>query len=458
MDKKYEALFTPWKIGNVEIKNRIVFAPMAGISNEAFRGLIKEMDAGLIYSEMVSNMGIIYNSKNTIDMLKINEKERPISIQIFGSDLDSFIKAAKFVEEYAKPDIIDINMGCPVPKVAVKSQAGSGLLKNPEKIYEIVKAVVDTVNIPVTVKIRSGWNDSNINCIEVAKLIEKAGASAIAIHPRTREQGYSGKADWDIIKKVNGETVNTNYQVSRYIEKSQGDELQFQVLRGDETLSVTFKAAFSVSEGKYKAGLWIRDSSAGIGTVSFCMPNGAFASLGHAVCDIDTKEVLPISQGSSTDVNITGIIKGSTAATGEICGVLEQDETGKILCNGSLGVYGVFDNPPQGELYEIAPLDQVEAGSATVYTTVENGILTQFEIEIVSVDPSAEENKNLVLKVRDKSILEKTGGIIQGMSGSPIVQNDRIVGVVTHVFLNDPTGGYGIFASTMYEKLQTETY
>lgn len=270
--------------------------------------------------------------------------------------------------------------------------------------------------------------------------------------------GVAGLKTGDIIKKVNGETVNTNYQVSRYIEKSQGDELQFQVLRGDETLSVTFKAAFSVSEGKYKAGLWIRDSSAGIGTVSFCMPNGAFASLGHAVCDIDTKEVLPISQGSSTDVNITGITKGSNAATGEICGVLEQDETGKILCNGSLGVYGVFDNPPQGELYEIAPPDQVEAGSATVYTTVENGILTQFEIEIVSVDPSAEENKNLVLKVRDKSILEKTGGIIQGMSGSPIVQNDRIVGVVTHVFLNDPTGGYGIFASTMYEKLQTETY
>lgn len=191
-----------WKIGNVEIKNRIVFAPMAGISNEVFRSLIKEQNAGLIYSEMVSNMGIIYNSKNTIDMLKINEKERPISIQIFGSDLDSFIKAAKYVEENAKPDIIDINMGCPVPKVAVKSQAGSGLLKNPEKIYEIVKAVVDNVNIPVTVKIRAGWNNDNINCVEVAKLIEKAGASAIAIHPRTREQGYTGKANWDYIKQV----------------------------------------------------------------------------------------------------------------------------------------------------------------------------------------------------------------------------------------------------------------
>lgn len=191
-----------WKIANIEINNRIVFAPMAGISNEVFRSIIKKMGAGLIYSEMVSNMGIVYNSKNTIDMLKINEHERPISIQIFGSDIDSFIKAAKYVEKNISPDIIDINMGCPVPKVALKSQAGSGLLKDPQKIYKIVSSVVNAVNIPVTVKIRSGWNNNTINCVEVAKLIEKAGASAIAIHPRTREQGYSGNADWSLIKKV----------------------------------------------------------------------------------------------------------------------------------------------------------------------------------------------------------------------------------------------------------------
>lgn len=191
-----------WNIGKVKINNRIVCAPMAGISNESYRMILKSMNPGLIYSEMVSNMGIIYNSKNTIDMLKINDKERPISLQIFGSDVDSFIKAAKYVEENAHPDIIDINMGCPVPKVALKSQAGSGLLKNPEKIYEIVASVVKNVNTPVTVKIRSGWNKDSINCVEVAKLIEKAGASAIAIHPRTREQGYTGSADWSLIKEV----------------------------------------------------------------------------------------------------------------------------------------------------------------------------------------------------------------------------------------------------------------
>lgn len=191
-----------WKIGNVEIKNKIVFAPMAGVSNISFRKIIKEMGAGLIYSEMVSNMGIIYNSKKTIELLKINDEERPISIQIFGSDTESFINAAKYVEENFKPEIIDINMGCPVPKVAVKSQAGSALLKNPEKIYEIVKNVVDNIKTPVTVKIRLGWDKNNINCIEIAKLIEKAGASAIALHARTRADGYSGKADWKYIKQV----------------------------------------------------------------------------------------------------------------------------------------------------------------------------------------------------------------------------------------------------------------
>lgn len=191
-----------WKIGNVEIKNRIVMAPMAGISNSAYRRICKEMGCGLIYAEMVSDKAISYGNKKTIDMLYMTEFERPIAQQIFGTDVDSFVTAAKYIEENMHPDIIDINMGCPVPKVALRAQAGSALLKNPEKIKEIVKAVVSAVSVPVTVKIRSGWDNNHINAKEVAKICEEAGASAICVHPRTRSQGYSGKADWNIIKEV----------------------------------------------------------------------------------------------------------------------------------------------------------------------------------------------------------------------------------------------------------------
>lgn len=191
-----------FKIGNIEIKNNIVLAPMAGICNSAFRKIIKEMGAGLIYAEMVSDKALVYNSKKTKDMLYMEEIERPITQQIFGSDKDSFVTAAKLIYEEMKPDIIDINMGCPVPKVAVKAQAGSALLKNPEKIKEIVEAVVASVPVPVTVKIRSGWDSNSINAVEVAKICESAGASAITVHGRTRSQGYSGKVDYNIIKQV----------------------------------------------------------------------------------------------------------------------------------------------------------------------------------------------------------------------------------------------------------------
>src|SRR5574344_2728904 len=162
-----------WKIGNVEIDNQIVLAPMAGICDSAFRSIIKEMRCGIIEAKMVSDKAIMYGSNKTIDMLYMEEKERPISQQIFGSDKDSFIYAAKFIEKAMHPDIIDINMGCPVPKVAIRAQAGSALLKNPSKIKDIVKAVVKAVNCPVTVKIRSGWDENSINAVIVAKTIEE---------------------------------------------------------------------------------------------------------------------------------------------------------------------------------------------------------------------------------------------------------------------------------------------
>jgi nifR3 family TIM-barrel protein len=190
-----------FKIGEIEIKNRIIAAPLAGISNEAYRKILFDMGAGLVYSEMVSDKGINFNNKKTLNMLKIGEQEHPLSMQIFGGDVASLVEAAKTVERLSECDIIDINMGCPVKKV-VKTGGGCMLLLDEEKAYALAKAVVDAVKKPVTVKMRIGWDDNNINVVKMAQLMEKAGVKAIAIHGRTREQLYSGEARWEYIKLV----------------------------------------------------------------------------------------------------------------------------------------------------------------------------------------------------------------------------------------------------------------
>ena len=191
-----------FKIGNVEIPNRVVLGPMAGNTNYAYRKIAKEYGCGLVYAEMVSDKGLNYKNKKTQGMIIVGDDEHPVSMQIFGSSVADMVEAAKFIDEYSNCDIIDINMGCPVNKVAKKSKAGSALMQDPELVYEIVYNVVRSVKKPVTVKIRSGWDSAHINAVEIAKLIEKAGASAIAIHGRTRAQMYSGNADWKIIKEV----------------------------------------------------------------------------------------------------------------------------------------------------------------------------------------------------------------------------------------------------------------
>ena len=196
------------KIGNVEIKHKTVLAPMAGISNPSFFKIVEEMGVGLVVTELLSSEAIIRGNKKTYEMLAgIENIKVPISIQLFGGNPDTMAQAAKIIYDKYHPDIIDINMGCPVPKVAVRSGAGSALLKDPDRVKEMVTKVVNSVGCPVTVKIRSGWDKDSINAVEIAKICEDCGAKAIAVHARTRSEGYTGKADWNIIKQVK-ETVS----------------------------------------------------------------------------------------------------------------------------------------------------------------------------------------------------------------------------------------------------------
>ncbi len=192
-----------FKIGNVAIKNNIVLAPMAGVSNAAYMKICEEMGLGYAVTELISAEAIVRGNEKTFDMLKgLDSLKIPFGIQLFGENENVLTKAAKYVEQHFNPSVIDINMGCPVPKVALKSGAGSALLKDPEKVYRIVEKVSSSVKTPVTVKIRSGWDCDNINAVDIAKQCEKAGAKAIAVHARTRSQGYSGIADWNVIKEV----------------------------------------------------------------------------------------------------------------------------------------------------------------------------------------------------------------------------------------------------------------
>ncbi|ALF09012.1 tRNA dihydrouridine synthase DusB [Parageobacillus thermoglucosidasius] len=195
-----------FKIGDVEIKNRVVLAPMAGVCNSAFRLTVKEFGAGLVCAEMVSDKGIVYNNEKTLNMLYIDEREKPLSLQIFGGEKETLVEAAKFVDKHTNADIIDINMGCPVPKVT-KCDAGAKWLLDPNKIYDVVAAIVDAVEKPVTVKMRIGWDENHIYAVENAQAVERAGGKAVAVHGRTRVQMYEGKADWNIIKQVK-EAVN----------------------------------------------------------------------------------------------------------------------------------------------------------------------------------------------------------------------------------------------------------
>lgn len=268
----------------------------------------------------------------------------------------------------------------------------------------------------------------------------------------------AGIKEGDVILSIDGRPVSSNEDVAAIIEKSEGKSLRMELQRDNMSFFVGFTPVLSATENKYKAGIWVRDSSAGIGTLTFYNPaTGIAAGLGHGICDVDTGELLPLSSGELVGARIHSVVKGKVGAPGELRGQFTEAELGNLLINGETGVYGrTEDLSGTGELMQIAMKQEVETGPAQILTTINDGSPCLYDCEIEKVHFNDESlTQNMVVRVTDSELLDATGGIVQGMSGSPIIQNDRLVGAVTHVFINDPTKGYGIFAENMYNSAKS---
>lgn len=265
----------------------------------------------------------------------------------------------------------------------------------------------------------------------------------------------AGIEEGDIIVSISGKQVSSNKDVSKIIEESGGNTLGVEFIRDGEKRVAFIKPLESAADGCYKAGMWVRDSSAGIGTITFYDPSTKiFAGLGHPVCDADTGEILAMAEGEAADVFISGIRKSCEGSPGELIGMFESDEAcGNLLLNDSSGIYGRMDECPS--LHGAVPVamsQEVTTGPAIIYATVSGSKPEIYAVEIEKIDySSGDDCRNLVVHVTDERLLDKAGGIVQGMSGSPIIQNGKLVGAVTHVLVRDPTRGYGIFAETMLQ-------
>ena len=230
--------------------------------------------------------------------------------------------------------------------------------------------------------------------------------------------------------------------------------MTLECLRKDQSFECKMSASLSLSDKKYKTGIWVRDSTAGIGTMTYYNPeNGTFAGLGHGICDVDTTELMPLLRGTVVDVEITDIIKGRRGLPGELKGSFDTLKRGSLTENTDFGVFGVLDSQPEsayGEPVEIAFAKDIHEGKASIYTELDTDTgIEEYEVNISSINRKSDSGKNFVVEITDERLLERTGGIVQGMSGSPVIQDGKLIGAVTHVLVNDPAKGYGLFIENM---------
>ena len=262
----------------------------------------------------------------------------------------------------------------------------------------------------------------------------------------------SGLMIGDVIKKIDGTEVESTKHLTKVLEKSQGKEIVITVVRNNKEIKVKFRTYKDSISGKYKAGLWVRDSTAGLGTVTFYNPeNNSFAGLGHPIYDVDTNEIMPMKNGEMAEASINGLYKSSNGSVGELCGLLSGKSKGTLCLNCEEGIYG-FTTSKKTETIPLAVRQEIVEGEAQIICTIDNSGPQYFDVEIIKIySNSTAVNKDMIVKVTDKELINKTGGIVQGMSGTPIIQNGYLVGAITHVFVNEPTQGYAIFAERMYE-------
>lgn len=258
----------------------------------------------------------------------------------------------------------------------------------------------------------------------------------------------------DVIISINGINVYSSDDVIDAINNNNGLDYRIKVKRDGRYKNFTLKPVYSNKEGCYKAGMWVRDSTAGIGTVTFYnKQSGMFAALGHQINDVDTNEIMPLLEGEAVGATVTGVQSGNKNTAGSLCCRFEDYTVGRLMENTSCGIYGSYTSvSDKTKKYTVAAAQEVKKGSAQIISTVDGNSPQTYDIEIVKVNYKGDGEKDIVFKVKDDKLIEKTGGIVQGMSGSPIIQNNKLVGAVTHVIVDNPKKGYGIFAQTMYEK------
>lgn len=259
----------------------------------------------------------------------------------------------------------------------------------------------------------------------------------------------------DVILSVDGKDVDSNMELQEAIADSDGEPVEIVLVRDGNDISVELVPVFSETANTYQAGMWVRDSTAGIGTITFYEPStGLFGGLGHPICDTDTGEIIPLSKGEIVDVQINNIKKGFEGLPGELQGsFITSKASGVVNDNNKYGIYGTMNEPISDTgAIPLAMKQEIQEGEATILTTVDGTEPREYTISIEKIDyKSVDTAKNMVIRVTDEELIKQTGGIVQGMSGSPIIQNGKLVGAVTHVFVNDPTKGYAVFAENMYQ-------